>query len=184
VHLGLRRLVVALVVAATALWLGAFDGLGQAPVQDDARGVPTDAQLARVTRVVDGDTVRVAVTAASGPLRQGEYRIRLLEIDSPELDDGGGECGARAAKAYVRRRLPRGTTVWLETDRDEVDRFGRPLRYLWTADGELVNRTIVAHGHARAVLYMPNDRHWPIMRAAQDAARADRVGIWRRCAAG
>lgn len=183
----MRRLIVAAIVVAAALWLGAIgdDGPGDAPgaTADDST-VPTDAQPARVTRVVDGDTIRVRVDGGGHGLPAGEHLVRLLEIDSPEMDDGSGEpeCGAAQATAYLRTRLPTGTAVRLEADRDDADRFGRPLRYVWTPDGDMVNRAVVVTGNARAVLFPPNDRHWATMEAAQDGARTDGVGIWGSCA--
>ncbi|MBW3605465.1 MAG: thermonuclease family protein [Actinobacteria bacterium] len=81
------------------------------------------------------------------------------------------------------RRLPRGTPVRLESDREDTDRFGRALRYVWTTDGQLVNRAVVATGNARAALFAPNDRHWSAITADQQNARADGAGIWGACAA-
>lgn len=178
----LRRLIVAALVVAAALWLGSLRGPGQAPAADPSSGVPPDVQAARVTQVVDGDTLRVDVTGP-GPLPGGEHRVRLVEIDSPELDgEVGPECGATAAATFVRHRAPAGTRVWLEADQQALDRFGRPLRYVWTVDGAMLNRTIVAAGHARAVLIAPNDRRWTTIRDAQAAAQAAHAGLWGACA--
>lgn len=180
-----RRLIVAVVVAAAALWLGTAgtDAVGPA---DGATGVPAGAQPAVVTRVVDGDTIRVRIDAADGALPVGEHRVRLLEIDSPEMDTATdrAECGAAQATAFLRDRLPRGTAVALEADREDTDRFGRALRYVWTTDGRLINQAVVASGNARAVLFAPNDRHWSAITAAQRAARADGAGIWGACPTG
>jgi micrococcal nuclease len=178
----LRRLIVATLVVVAALWLGSLRGSGEVPTGDPVSEVPSDVQAARVTRVVDGDTLRVAVIGP-GPLPDGEHRVRLLGIDSRELDGSAGpECGATAAAAYVRDRVSAGSRVWLEADRQDLDRFGRPLRYVWTTGGALLNREIVAAGHARAVLIAPNDRYWTAMRDAQDAAQAEGAGLWSPCA--
>ncbi|CAN5922139.1 thermonuclease family protein [soil metagenome] len=193
----MRRLIVAIVVAVAALWLGAM-GIDDAALTDradgpvaesdvaradDSREVPVDAQPAVVTRVVDGDTIRVQVDDPGGALAVGEHRVRLLEIDSPEMDAGTGvpECGAAEATAYLRARLSRGDVVRLESDRENADRYGRALRYVWSSDGHLLNRALVASGNARAVLYAPNDRHWAAMTAAEGDARAADAGIWGSC---
>lgn len=178
----LRRLIVACIVVAAALWLGAMGEDRNRPAPE-ADGVPVGTQPAVVQRVVDGDTVRVRVAEETGVLAGGEHRVRLLEIDSPELDTAHGEpeCGAEAATAFLRARLPRDAQVWLEADSQDTDRFGRPLRYVWTADGQMVNRAVVASGHARAVLFAPNDRHWSQMSAAEADAREDRAGVWGAC---
>lgn len=177
----LRRLVVAALVVAAALWLGSVGGATRAPAADPTIGVPPDVQAALVTQAVDGDTLRVEVTGP-GPLSRGEHRVRLLEIDSPELDgEAGPECGATAAATFVRERAPAGTRIWLEADRRDLDRFGRPLRYVWTVDGAMLNRAIVEAGHARALLIAPNDRRWTTIRDAQAAARAAGAGLWDAC---
>ncbi|HSJ44214.1 MAG TPA: thermonuclease family protein [Euzebyales bacterium] len=178
----LRRLIVAALVVVAALWLGSLRRSGQIPAGDPMAGAPSNVQAARVTRVVDGDTLRVEVTGP-GRLPGGEHRVRLLAIDSPELDDGAGpECGASAAAAYLRDRVPAGSRVWLEADRQDVDRFDRPLRYVWTTGDALLNLAVVEAGHARAVLIAPNNRYSTAMRDAEDVARAAGAGVWSACA--
>jgi micrococcal nuclease len=98
-----------------------------------------------------------------------------------DTDSGVPECGAAEATAFLRAQLPRGAAVWLEADREDADRFGRALRYVWTPGGRLLNRALVATGNARAVLFAPNDRHWATMAAAQTDAQTDNAGIWGAC---
>ncbi len=57
-------------------------------------------RLAKVTRVVDGDTVE---------LRQ-LGKVRVIGADTPEVH-GGRECFGTEASAYTERRLRPGTTV-------------------------------------------------------------------------
>src|SRR5215211_816608 len=78
---------------------------------------------ARVARVIDGETIEVASGA----------RIRLVQIDTPEL--GSGECYSRKAASELRRLGPVGAAVRLERDSrlDGVDRCGRLLRYVRSA---------------------------------------------------
>src|SRR5436189_5334826 len=68
-----------------------------------------------VLRVVDGDTLVVS----------GGTRVRLVQIDSPEV--GSGECYSRRAAKDLRRLLPAGAPVELRADPllDRVDRYGR-----------------------------------------------------------
>src|SRR5919201_3886507 len=102
-------LLAALVVAACA---GSTAGLGSAGGSDE---------WARVQWVVDGDTLS---------LTNGE-RVRLVQIDTPEL--GSGECYSRKAAAVLRTLTPAGSVVRLEADwrLDSVDRYGRLLRYVF-----------------------------------------------------
>src|SRR3954449_12548626 len=87
-----------------------------------ATGIRTRA---RVTRVVDGDTVAVSIDGAGGE----ERSVRLLGIDTPETHRPGTpiECGGPEASANMARLTPPGTRVTLESDpsQDRVDRYGR-----------------------------------------------------------
>lgn len=178
-------LIMACVVLAAAAWAG---GVGRqltsapAPASLAGGGIPTGADRASVVHVIDGDTVRVRVTASGGTLPAGEHRVRLLGIDSPEMnvESGAPECGAVEATAFLESLLD-GHDVWLQTDREDRDRFDRPLRYVWTGDGTFVNRAIVAAGHAEAVRFEPNDRYWDVLRSVESEARADEVGLWGTC---
>ena len=79
------------------------------------------SQFFRIQYVIDGDTVVLA----------NGLHVRLVQIDTPELR--GDECYGAQARALLRRLIPPGTTVRVEADRrlDQVDRYGRLLRYLF-----------------------------------------------------
>jgi len=125
----------------------------------------------RVARVVDGDTLVLA----------GGQRVRLVQIDAPEL--AGGECYSRAAARTTARLLPPGTRVELEADPqlDRVDRYGRLLRYVW-ARGRDVNLALVRAGAATVWFYNgERGKHAGQLLAAARAARAARRGLWGVC---
>ncbi|MFJ6519078.1 thermonuclease family protein [Streptomyces filamentosus] len=136
------------------------------------------SRTAVVTRVIDGDTVEVRGRGAVVPAG-AVTRVRLLEIDTPEK----GECFAREATARTRVLLPPGSTVRLERDDELKDRYGRHLLYLWNEDGVFVNEALVRGGHARSVLYQPNDKYWSRISRAQSAARSAGAGLWGSCPA-
>jgi endonuclease YncB( thermonuclease family) len=79
------------------------------------------APVYRVDHVVDGDTIA---------LRNGQ-RVRLVQIDTPEVFFGA-ECYGRAASRATKRLLPPGSRVRLfaEPTTDRVDQYGRLLRYV------------------------------------------------------
>jgi endonuclease YncB( thermonuclease family) len=138
----------------------------------------TVVQYARVTRVVDGDTIEVHL--GSGRVQ----RVRLLGIDTPEVYNGV-ECGGPAASAAMRRMVPVGTRVRLVSDTSQAnfDRYGRAVRYVTrTRDGVQVNRRQVWLGHATVYVYrgVPFKRTADYRRA-EAAARAVPRGIWRSC---
>jgi len=88
--------------------------LAVALLSSAAVSAPTEV----VGSIYDGDTL----TLTSGK------RVRLLQIDTPEL--GSGESYSRAARTALLQRVPIGSRVRLESDPrlDKVDRYGRLLR--------------------------------------------------------
>ena len=97
---------------------------------------------ALVTSIADGDTLTVA----------GGTRVRLVQIDTPEL--GSGECYSRAARSALARLAPVGSTVRLEADPalDQVDRYDRALRYVRRGTMN-VNIALVRAGAAAPYFY-------------------------------
>jgi endonuclease YncB( thermonuclease family) len=140
---------------------------------DSAAGARTSsvAEGAVVGRVVDGDTLS---------LRDGRS-VRLLQIDTPEL--GTGECYSRAAANALRVLAPVGTVIQLEGDTrlDDVDRFGRILRYV-TRQGRNVNVELVRQGAAAPYFYRgERGRHASGLMNAARQAQQRRRGLWGAC---
>jgi micrococcal nuclease len=166
-------------VVATALL-----ALATAAPAADAPRMPAGLPRARVTRVIDGDTVDVVVTV-------GRTRVRLIGVDTPELHGGRKldrdaarsrrskaaiQALGREAAAYTRRRLL-GRTIALEYDVQRHDRYGRTLAYVWLADGTLFNLELLRVGQARLMTVPPNVRHVDALRnAAREARAAGRGG--------
>jgi micrococcal nuclease len=147
--------------------------------------VPAGAQPGTIARHVDGDTVWVeTLDAPDGthlPLAPGAaHRIRVLLIDTPETVHPGrpAECGGAEASRATAALLPLGATVWLLADVSDTDRYGRPLRYLWTADGISLGEHLLERGLARVAHYPPDDRYLDRYRQIEATARAERSGIW------
>ena len=124
-----------------------------------------------VASVTDGDTVRLA----------DGRRVRLLQVDTPEV--GTGECYSRASKKALLRLVPEGSSVGLEADAglDQVDRYGRLLRYLWRG-GANVNLALVRQGAAAPYFYDGDQgRFADRLLSAAKAAKAARRGLWGAC---
>src|SRR4051812_19756968 len=79
---------------------------------------------ARVTRVVDGDTLVVAVDGH-------DEKVRLIGIDTPETVDPRKpvQCFGKEASRRMSELLPPGSEVRLERDAELRDRYGRLLAY-------------------------------------------------------
>jgi len=135
---------------------------------------------ATVARVVDGDTIRVAIGGR-------EEAVRLIGIDTPETvaPERPVECFGPEASTRLADLLGEGEEVRLETDptQDERDRFGRLLAYVF-AEGESrsANERLVESGHARVFVFggTPFARADDFMRA-EAAAREEERGLWGAC---
>lgn len=152
----------------------------QPPAASEKPGsIPAGAQEAVVSRHVDGDTI----WAEGGTLPPGATnRIRLLQIDTPESTNQTS-CYGPEASAFTKAELPVGSKIYLLADKEDKDRYGRFLRYIWKPNGEFFNEKLARQGYAKAVLYMPNDRYISLVRAAEAEAKAAQRGLWAACAA-
>jgi micrococcal nuclease len=124
-----------------------------------------------VASVTDGDTLRL----------QDGRRVRLVQIDTPEL--GGGECYSRAARKQLLQLAGPGTRVYVSPDPrlDRVDAYGRLLAYVLVGDTN-VNVELVRRGGATVYFYRgERGVHAGALLAAGRAARATRRGLWGAC---
>lgn len=132
--------------------------------------VDTDRELTTVERIIDGDTLVIS----------GEVRIRLIGVDTPEVDDD--ECYADQATAFLTSLIQVGTEVELVYDVERFDRFGRTLAYVYRADdGLFVNAELMSEGYAQVLTIPPNVAHADEFVALQQEARAKELGLWSAC---
>jgi micrococcal nuclease len=134
------------------------------------------AQVGRVERVVDGDTIVVRLGGT-------DERVRYIGMDTPEDVKPGTpvQCFALAAAA-ANRRLVAGREVRLVPDAEARDRYGRMLAYVYREpDGLFVNAELVRRGYARVLTIPPNVAHESEFRRLARHARAAGRGLWSRC---
>ena len=119
--------------------------------------------------VVDGDTIQF----------RGQMRVRLIGVNTPETvkpNHPVEPCGPEATE-FTRRFLA-GGRAHLRFDAERIDRYGRILAYLSVGD-RLLNEELLRAGLAR---YEPQYHYSQTMhrrfRLAEQAAKADRIGIW------
>ena len=132
--------------------------------------------MARVEKVVDGDTVEVSLST-------GRERVRLLGIDTPETvhPTKPVECFGPEASARLAELAPVGSELRIERDTELRDRYGRLLAYLWAPDGTFINESLVADGYARTLPIDPNRAHRGALAAAESSARRAGAGLWSAC---
>jgi micrococcal nuclease len=125
----------------------------------------------QVVRVIDGDTIEVAMEA-------GIARVRYIGVDTPETVHPSRPVECFGYEAAVKNRsLVEGKWVRLERDVSDVDRYGRLLRYVYV-DDELVNLTLIREGYASVVTYPPDVKYADAFLAAEQVARAAESGLW------
>jgi len=127
------------------------------------------AEFSKVVRVIDGDTVR---------LQTGES-VRLLGINSPEIGykDKQSDAGAHQAKEYLKS-LILNRRVLLEQDIEEEDKYTRKLAHVFLENGQHINEQMLRHGMAALSIHPPNIKYGNRLKAAQNYAESNRLGIW------
>lgn len=118
----------------------------------------------------DGDTLRLT----------DDRRVRLLSIDTPEMNHRKGRPQPLAQRALQRTRtlLPKGGPVRLARDRQAQDRYGRLLAHAYRPDGVSVEETLLREGLAVSFIMRPNVALADCLLAAERQARLARRGLW------
>lgn len=169
-----RALVLTLLTAACAAGSAADPVATSLPV-------PGGAQEAVVVRHSDGDTFWLR-GIGTGPIPAARTKVRLLEVDTPEVF-GRVDCYGKEASRRTAELIPVGAHVRVEADRERRDRYGRVLVYVWTESGASLEEQLLAGGYARVLYVRPNDKHLDAFRQVEAEARTSRTGLWGACPA-
>ncbi len=137
---------------------------------------------ARVTHVVDGDTIDVEMPDGS------DEAVRYIGIDTPETVKPGTpvQCGGPRAHE-ANERLVGGRSVTLRFDAERRDVYGRLLAYVFLpragpARAQLfVNAELARRGLARTLTIPPNDSHAPLFARLASRAGVRGWGLWGEC---
>lgn len=150
------------------------------PQYANAGNIPS--YKAKVTRVVDGDTIQVK-------LGNKTEKIRMIGVNTPETHHPtkGAEPYGKEAAAFTIKRLT-GKTVWLQTDIGERDRYERLLAYVWMrkpqtsnpleAEKSMFNAELMAKGYAQVMTIPPNVKYADLFIRLQREARENNRGLW------
>ncbi len=137
------------------------------PAAQGAECVPPENERveARVVRVIDGDTIVVAIDEV-------EFKLRYIGIDSPESNAAGG-----SRSTSYNRQLVEGKTVTLVMDRSETDRYDRLLRYVFVGE-TFVNYEMIRAGYATSGSWPPDTACDQVLAQAEQSARQNKRGMW------
>ena len=168
--------ITALLISAILFFL--FRTVGTAKVAHS----PDKGELSHVSRVVDGDTIK---------LSDGR-RIRLIGVDTPELhysekllrdsrrtgqDIKTIQALGKLASDFTTG-LCRDKNVRLELDVRKLDRYGRTLAYVYLEDGTFVNARILEEGYGQVMTIPPDVKYSEYFLRLEKQARKAQKGLW------
>lgn len=137
---------------------------------------------AKVVHMIDPDSYIV--------MRDGKItKIQLIGVDAPEVNvyDGkknrqcfGGEAEDLAANLFFKEN--REITMENDAAAGETDPYGRSLKYVYLADGRMLNEELIKEGLARVYYdsehnYSEHDKFENL----QEEAKKENRGLWDVC---
>jgi endonuclease YncB( thermonuclease family) len=136
-------------------------------------------ETGKISRVIDGDTV---------VLEDGRT-IRYLNADTPETKkpNTAVQCYGPEASAY-NKNLMEGKNVTLVADKQNEDKYGRDLRFVFLEGRDIsniqnsINAELVKNGYARALVIDPNNTYESDFNKLQSDAQSQKIGLWGVCA--
>ena len=157
--------------------------------EEKAKQLSEHYQKAKVSRVVDGDTIEVVYDGYA-------YKLRLIGVNTPETKhpQKGVEFFGKEASAFTEEKL-NGKDIYLEKDVSDTDRYQRLLRYVWlTPPKDPLNPTyeevrdnsfngvLVRDGYANASTYPPDVKYSEWFSKIEAEARNNSRGLWNESA--
>jgi endonuclease YncB( thermonuclease family) len=112
----------------------------------------------RVIEVLDGDTL----------LLEGDVRVRLRNVDAPEL----AYCGGVQAKEVLKKLVKEKKVVLKE---QLIDQWGRPMALIYIGN-KLINLEMIKSGWVR--YHHDQSTMGELMKKSSDLVRTKGIGIW------
>ncbi len=135
--------------------------------------LPAQFETARVTQVIDGDTLEL----------KDDTRVRLIGIDTPEIgrdgkpDDPGAHQASTALRAMIAAS---GWRVRLVADGEGRDRYGRRLAHVFDDQGRNISEQLLERGLAYQNPFPSNPKFLDCYKEAENEARIVKRGLWSR----
>ena len=98
-----------------------------------------------VASVYDGDTIRVDIDLGFNFWIKNES-LRLAGINAPEIRGSSRTLGLKS-RDWLTEKLPKGTSIQIQTFKDKEEKFGRYLGIVYL-NNENLNETMVNLGLA------------------------------------
>ncbi len=127
---------------------------------------------ATVTKVTDGDTFRAKY-------KNKEYKVRMLDIDTPESVKSGVDPQPFSGEASdLTKETLTNEEVKLIFEEDTTDQYGRLLAHVVLEDGSFYSAMMVNEGYAISVFYSPNTLMKSFYNKLQNDAIKEGKGFW------
>lgn len=137
---------------------------------------------AKVTKVMDGDTIEIEFLDKKPIEFKNKEIVRLIGIDCPELNlykHKEPDFYAKEAYLFTKKEL---TNQYVELQLDNIsqdkDKYGRVLGYIWV-ETHLFNQILVERGFAK---YYPNFRFnsdkMELFSKAEQYSKINYLGMW------
>ncbi len=140
---------------------------------------PTDYDKAKVSKNVDGDTIRIMLDGK-------EEIIRMIGVDTPETVHPSKpvEFFGKEASNFTKAMVPVGSEVFVTYDWDPRDKYDRLLAYIWyKVDGKWIlhNLNIITNGYGFAYTsFAFDDDYKQTFIEAERTARNNDRGLWEK----
>ena len=134
-------------------------------------------KLYPVVSVMDGDTFKVQID-------RHLVTVRMLGIDTPETVDPRKpeQCFGKESSDQTKLLLAgREVRLKLNPDREEKDRFGRYLAYVYREDELFVNKSLLENGYAKEYTYGTAYDLQKEFRKIERVSKEDKRGMWGVC---
>lgn len=128
-----------------------------------------------VTRVVDGDTL--ILKAENG---EKDKSIRLVGVNTPELDHKAGQHQAFAWQAFQFLKSFENKYIYYQEGPDKRDRYGRYLYYLFDIDRISIGSRLISQGLGYRIAIPPNIKYQSCLIKAEALAQEHQLGVWRK----
>lgn len=125
-------------------------------------------QTGRVTNVINGDTIEVAIDNET-------HIVKYIGVDAPDLMGESAPLGPEAMG--INQKIVGGQVVILVQDQTAMTSNGILPRYVFV-NNTFVNYEILTHGFAKAVSELPNTSCDLTFQGAQANAQAALLGVW------
>ncbi|MBQ9419008.1 MAG: thermonuclease family protein, partial [Synergistaceae bacterium] len=119
-------------------------------------------------------------------------RVRFIGVNTPETvhPNKPVEFYGKEASNFTKKELS-DKTVWLQTEVETKDRYGRMLAYVWLKEPtqkdlddedaireNMFNARLLLDGYAQLMTVQPNSRYSNLFVHFQREARQDNKGLW------